>query len=37
LEISQKAFVMDEGVIQYSGTASDILRNEEVQKKYLAI
>jgi len=37
LEISQRAYVMDEGVIQYQGPAEEIRRNEEVQKKYLAI
>ncbi len=37
LEISQRAYVMDEGVIQYQGPAEEIRGNEEVQKKYLAI
>ena len=37
LEISQKAYVMDEGVIKDKGTADEIRRNEEVQRKYLAI
>lgn len=37
LEISQKAYVMDEGVIKYKGAAAEIRRNEEVQRKYLAI
>ncbi len=37
LDISQKAYVMDEGVIKYKGTAEEIRKNEEVQKKYLAI
>jgi branched-chain amino acid transport system ATP-binding protein len=37
LDISQKAYVMDEGVIKYKGTADEIRRNEEVQRKYLAI
>ena len=37
LEISHKAYVMDEGVIKYKGTADEIRRNEEVQRKYLAI
>lgn len=37
LEISQRAYVMDEGVIKYKGAAGEIGRNEEVQRKYLAI
>ena len=37
LEISQKAYVMDEGVIKYKGAAEEIGRNEEVQRRYLAI
>jgi branched-chain amino acid transport system ATP-binding protein len=37
LEISQRAYVMDEGVIKYQGAAGEIRSNEEVQKKYLAI
>lgn len=37
LDISQKAYVMDEGVIKYKGTAEEIRGNEEVQRKYLAI
>ena len=37
LEISAQAYVIDEGVIQYKGLSQDILRKEEVQKKYLAI
>lgn len=37
LGISQKAYVMDEGVIKYKGAAEEIKRNEEVQRKYLAI
>ena len=37
LEISQRAYVIDEGVIKYKGTADEIRRNEEVQRKYLAI
>lgn len=37
LEISQRAYVIDEGVIKYKGAADEIRRNEEVQRKYLAI
>lgn len=37
LQISQKAYVMDEGVIKYKGAAKEIEKNEEVQRKYLAI
>lgn len=37
LQISQKAYVMDEGVIKYQGTAKEIESNEEVQRKYLAL
>lgn len=37
LEISTKAYVMDEGIIQYKGPAEEIKNNEEVQKRYLAI
>ncbi len=37
LDISQKAYVMDEGVIKYKGNADEVRRNEEVQRRYLAI
>jgi branched-chain amino acid transport system ATP-binding protein len=37
LEISQRAYVIDEGVIKYKGAADEIRRNEEIQRKYLAI
>jgi ABC-type branched-subunit amino acid transport system ATPase component len=37
LEISTKAYVMDEGVIKYKGIAEEVKKNEEVQRKYLAI
>jgi len=37
LEISQKAYVIDEGVIKYKGLAEEIHTNEEIQRKYLAI
>lgn len=37
LDISQRAYVIDEGVIKYKGAADEIRRNEEVQRKYLAI
>jgi branched-chain amino acid transport system ATP-binding protein len=37
LEISHKAYVMDEGVIKYKGTADEIRRNEDIQRRYLAI
>jgi branched-chain amino acid transport system ATP-binding protein len=37
LEISQRAYVMDEGVIKYKGLAEEIKENEEVQREYLAL
>lgn len=37
LSISHRAYVIDEGRIQSSGAAKDILANEEIQRRYLTV
>lgn len=37
LNISHRAYVIDEGRIQTSGTAKDILANEDIQRRYLTV
>jgi len=37
LEISNRCYLMDEGVIKFEGTPKEIRDNEEIQRKYLAI
>lgn len=37
LSISHRAYVIDEGRIQTSGTAKDILANEDIQRRYLTV
>jgi branched-chain amino acid transport system ATP-binding protein len=37
LNISHRAYVIDEGRIQSSGTAKDILADEDIQRRYLTV
>jgi branched-chain amino acid transport system ATP-binding protein len=37
LSISHRAYVMDEGRIQSSGPAKEILADEEIQRRYLSV
>ncbi len=37
LSVSHRAYVIDEGRIQSSGTAKDILADEDVQRRYLTV
>lgn len=37
LSISQRAYVIDQGRIQFAGTAREILDNRELQQRYLAV
>jgi branched-chain amino acid transport system ATP-binding protein len=37
LSISHRAYVIDEGIIQSSGTAKEVLADEEVQRRYLTV
>jgi branched-chain amino acid transport system ATP-binding protein len=37
LSISHRAYVIDEGRIQSSGAAKDILENEEIRRRYLTV
>ena len=37
LSISHRAYVMDEGRIQSSGPAQEILADEEIQRRYLSV
>jgi len=37
LSISHRAYIIDEGSIQYSGIAKDILADEDMQRRYLTI
>ncbi len=37
LNISHRAYVIDEGRIQTSGTAKEILEDEEIQRRYLTV
>ncbi len=37
IELSDRAYVIDKGQIQWSGTCSDLKKDEELKSKYLAI
>lgn len=37
LSISHRAYVIDEGIIQSSGTAKEVLADEEIQRRYLTV
>jgi branched-chain amino acid transport system ATP-binding protein len=37
LEISDRCYLMDEGVIKFEGSPEEIKNNEEIQREYLAI
>jgi branched-chain amino acid transport system ATP-binding protein len=37
LNLSDRAYVIDNGQIHYHGTAQDLATNEEIKKKYLAV
>lgn len=37
LELSDRGYVIDNGVIQYHGSSKDLRENEEVRRKYLCI
>jgi len=37
LEISNRCYLMDEGVIKFEGSPAEIKGNEEIQREYLAI
>jgi branched-chain amino acid transport system ATP-binding protein len=37
LGISHRAYIIEEGRIQFSGDAKDVLTNEEIQRRYLTI
>ncbi len=37
LEISSRCYLMDEGLIRFSGTPAEIHENDEIQRKYLAV
>jgi branched-chain amino acid transport system ATP-binding protein len=37
LTISHRAYILDEGRIQSSGKAKEILADQEIQRRYLAI
>ncbi len=37
LGISHRAYIIEEGRIQFSGSATDVLGNEELQRRYLTI
>jgi branched-chain amino acid transport system ATP-binding protein len=37
LRISHRAYVIDEGRIQFLGTAKELLENEEIQRRYLTV
>jgi branched-chain amino acid transport system ATP-binding protein len=37
LNISHRAYVIDEGRIQFLGTAKELLENEEIQRQYLTV
>ncbi|MBP2678766.1 MAG: hypothetical protein H6Q82_1831, partial [Deltaproteobacteria bacterium] len=34
---SDRAFVIDKGSVKYEGTMKDLLANDEVKEKYLAV
>ena len=37
LSIADRGYVIDKGVIRYAGTQADLLSNQEVQSRYLAV
>jgi branched-chain amino acid transport system ATP-binding protein len=37
LEIANRCYLMDEGVIKFEGSPQEIKNNEEIQREYLAI
>ena len=37
LRLSDRAYVIDDGVIRYHGSIEDLRENEEISKKYLLI
>lgn len=37
LEIANRCYLMDEGVIKFEGSPEEIKNNEEIQREYLAI
>jgi branched-chain amino acid transport system ATP-binding protein len=37
LRLSNRCYIIDNGVIQYHGTTKDLRANEEVRKKYLLV
>jgi len=37
IELSDRAYVIDKGQIQWSGTCSELKKDEELKRKYLAI
>jgi branched-chain amino acid transport system ATP-binding protein len=36
-KVSDRGYVIDKGSVKYVGTMSDLLTNEEVKEKYLAV
>jgi len=36
-KVSDRAFVIDKGSVKYEGTMKDLLANDEVKEKYLAV
>jgi branched-chain amino acid transport system ATP-binding protein len=36
-KVSDRGYVIDKGSVKYEGTMSDLLTNEEVKEKYLAV
>jgi branched-chain amino acid transport system ATP-binding protein len=37
LSIADRGYVIDKGIIRYTGTRADLLSNEEVQSRYLSV
>ena len=37
LNISDRGYVIDKGRIRYEGTAADLVKNKEIQQRYLAV
>ncbi len=37
LSVAQRAYLIDQGVIQLEGTAAEIAANDEVQREYLGV
>jgi len=35
--LSDRAYVMDKGMIRYQGTIEELQKNEEIRKKYLMV